>query len=209
MNKETFTDEAGVLSLLVGVAAHALAGDATKQSEIFGPRDRNDKEVANDSESAREALDKMRDAAEKGNNKEYLKHFVTLPKYLRKGMHGIAKSIKSGAATVADYGRALERSRKGAAFSLKRSAIKTVHEGLAKNKLTYTGNTLRIKTKRGKQILMKRGKPFAIAKRRVGGGYLLQTYFPTQLNIVGSEVASRLEQNSKPRIYKLKKPNRA
>ena len=196
IDESQFTDEAGVLGLLAGLAAYGVAANPTHVGQLFGPRDDDDRE---DKKAAREAGDGMQGAAANGNRRAFLKHFVRLPGYMRIGLHKVAKNIRSGQATVSQYSRALKRAKSGAVFSLKRSVVKTLHNSLAENKRTYTGKTVNIKTKRGKVIKLFRNRPFAVAPRKIGGGALLQTYHPLQMNVISESDFNMLMGNSTDR----------
>lgn len=194
-----FKDEAGFLSLLAGLVTFAATANPSQQQQIFG-----DGFLKFDREKAARTGKEMGDAAEQGDKRRYLEHFKQLPQYLRKGAGRVAKSVKNGSATVGQYTQALNRARKGAAFSLKRASIETIHKELSKNKLTYTGKHVRFKTVRGKSFKFDKGRPFAAAKKAIGGGFYMQTYFPLQLNEISENVYNILKSNSKPRKKPMK-----
>ena len=195
-----FKDEAGILSLLAGLVSFAATANPSQQQAIFG-----DGFLKFDRKSAARTGKEMEDAAEEGDKRRYLKHFSQLPEYLRKGAGRVAKSVKSGAATVGQYSQALNRARKGAAFSLKRASIETIHKELSKHPLTYTGKRVRFKTLRGKPFKFDKGRAFAVAKPAIGNNFYLQTYNPMQLNKVSENVYNALTSNSRPRKKPLKK----
>lgn len=194
-NDEMFTDQASILALMAGLAAYAVTADPSKQQEIFGEGSKTEKTA---SQEAKEAAEEMEKAAKENNSGGFLKAYVRLPKNLRHNLHGVAKKIKSGAATVQQYADGLNRVRKGFAFSLKRSITSTIYKELAKNKLTYIGKPFKFTTPRGKQVVFRQNTAFAIAKSKKGG-YTIQTYYPLSMNKVSEEIGERLQKFSKPR----------
>lgn len=212
---EDYSDTAsaigGVLGLMAGIATYAVSADPSKQGEVFGDGwmkrfgEGSKGKSQSESDSDNDAAKGLGEAAKSGDSKSFIKHYKRLTKPLRVGLHLVSRSIKSGAATVDQYNRALKRVAKGASWSLKRSVTKTIHEALSQHKLRYTGDQIKFTTARGKKIKMYKGRAFALAKRKIGSGYYLQTYHPRMLNIIPDKIGNILDQNSMPRSEKANK----